>query len=53
MIGICFKKLAFVLLNHALERHGSFVSIRGSDLCPRCWINNEVRGKSAAYQRWS
>jgi len=30
--------------NHALERLGSFVSIRGSDLqCPRCWINNEVR----------
>jgi hypothetical protein len=29
--------------NHALERLGTFVSIRGSDLqCPRCWINNEV-----------
>ena len=29
--------------NHALERLGSFVSIRGSDLqCPRCWINNEM-----------
>jgi hypothetical protein len=28
---------------HALERLGSFVSIRGSEpQCPRCWINNEV-----------
>ena len=31
------------IANHALERLGSFVSIRGNDLqCPRCWINNEV-----------
>jgi hypothetical protein len=28
--------------NHALGRLSSFVSIRGSDLQPRCWINNEV-----------
>ena len=31
------------IANHALERLGSFVSIRGNDLqCPRCWIINEV-----------
>ena len=31
------------IANHALERLGSFVSIRGNDLqCPRCWITNEV-----------
>ena len=34
------------IANHALERLGSYVSIRGNDLqCPRCWINNEVIAK--------
>ena len=34
------------IANHALERLGSYVSMRGNDLqCPRCWINNEAIAK--------